>query len=256
MDKRRRLLERLEAIGASLAQSGDALAFVAVGSSSATDRLDAYSDLDFFVVVRDGLKPRYVADLGWLEQVRPLAYSFQNTRDGFKALFDDGVFCEFAVFEAWELPGIPFAPGRIVWKAPEFDPALAQPNPIWTQRARQPVEWLLGEALTNLYVGLGRLHRGECLSATRFIQSLAVSRVIELAALVETPRHDDADPFDADRRFEQRFPGVAAHLPEFVPGYERNIEAARAILAWLDAHFAVPQAMKNAIEALLQQDAP
>lgn len=251
MSRRQQLLDRLDAIGASLAQAGEALAFVAVGSAGDTARMDNYSDLDFFVVVRDGLKAQYVSDLGWLEKAAPVAYSFQNTRDGFKLLFADGIFCEFAVFETWELQGIPFAPGRIVWKAPDFDAALAQPNPLWTQREPQPTDWLLGEALTNLYIGLGRHHRGERLTAMRFIQSYAVSRVIDLAPLVETPLPADADLFDSDRRFEQRFPGVAAHLPQFAQGYARNVESARAILAWLDTHFAVPQAMKAAIEALL-----
>ena len=36
--------------------------------------------------------------------------------DGHKVLFEDDVFCEFAVFEAHELVNIPFAEGKIIWK--------------------------------------------------------------------------------------------------------------------------------------------
>jgi len=39
----------------------------------------------------------------------------------------DGVFCEFAVFEPQELPAIPFAPGRVVWKRDGVDAAIALP---------------------------------------------------------------------------------------------------------------------------------
>jgi hypothetical protein len=41
------------------------------------------------------------------------------------------------------------------------------------QRKPPTVEWLLGEALTCLYVGLCRYHRGEKLSAQLFIQHYA-----------------------------------------------------------------------------------
>lgn len=39
---------------------------------------------------------------------------------------DDGVFCEFAVFEPHELAPIPFAPGRWVWRRDELDPTLGE----------------------------------------------------------------------------------------------------------------------------------
>ena len=64
--------------------------------------------------------------------------------------------------------------------------------------------FLLGEALSNLYVGLGRLRRGEKLSALRFIQGYAVDRVLELARRVESEQPGFPDPFNAERRFEQR----------------------------------------------------
>src|SRR5574338_611622 len=103
------LLQRLDAIGGSLSESGTALALLGLGSVGAeTERLDAYSDLDFFVIVKPGCKPDYLASLEWLAAVHPLAYAFLNTADGYKALFADGIFCEFAVFEPQELAGIPF----------------------------------------------------------------------------------------------------------------------------------------------------
>ena len=50
-----KLLQRLDAIGHALEQSGHALALIGLGSAGReTHRIDAYSDLDFFVVVEDG----------------------------------------------------------------------------------------------------------------------------------------------------------------------------------------------------------
>jgi lincosamide nucleotidyltransferase len=51
------LLKRLNEIGHSLEKSGHALALIGLGSVGLElDRLDSYSDLDFFVIVENGHK--------------------------------------------------------------------------------------------------------------------------------------------------------------------------------------------------------
>lgn len=250
MVKKERLLQRLDEIGQSLAQSDGALALLGLGSvGQELARLDDYSDLDFFVIVRPGQKDRFIADLDWLSRIHPVVYAFQNTADGYKLLFADGIFCEFAIFEPDELAQIPFTPGRLVWQAADFDAAVVN-RPAATKSERS-TEWLVGEALTNLYVGLGRYRRGEKLSAARFIQGYAVDRVVDLAAQIEVGPSGWGDPFDGARRFEMRFGDTAVHLPQFIPGYENSLAAAEAILNFLDNHFAVNPAMKQAILSLV-----
>jgi hypothetical protein len=246
------LLQRLDAIGRSLAQSDRALALIGLGSVGLElERLDAYSDLDFFVIVEPGCKQLYLDDLRWLRDVAPVAYQFANTVDGYKLLFADGVFCEFAVFEPDELAQIPFAPGRIVWKRPDVAETIGQPLKKNVGQAERSREWLLGEALTNLYVGLGRERRGERLSAMRFIQGYAVDRLLELIEETMSPAAAPGrDEFALERRVEQRHPGIAPHLPHWLPGYERNQESALAILAFLEARFAVEETMAAAIRQL------
>jgi lincosamide nucleotidyltransferase B/F len=246
MKRTEALLKRLDEIGQSLAKSGKGLALIGVGSVGAElDRLDQYSDLDFFAVVKPGNKEKFISDLDWLSAVNPIVYVFQNTVDGFKLLYEDGIFCEMAVFEPQELPNIPFAGSRIVWKDDSFDDALSVPRPI--QHSPKTTEWLLGEALTNLYVGLGRFHRGEKLSAARFIQGYAVDRVVDLAGQIETEQPAHRDKFMAERRFEVRFPDVARSLPNFMQGYDHSPQSARTILEFLDTHFEVNPAIKRAI---------
>ena len=253
MDHPARLLNRLDAIATALRDSGAGLALLALGSvGRETERLDAYSDLDFFAIVKPGTKRRFMENLDWL--AAPIAYSFENTPDGCKVLYEDGLFAEYAVFELDELAPIDFAPGRIVWQAAEFDEALVSPRV--RSAPKSPVEWLLGEALTNLYVGLGRYWRGEKLAAMRLVQVYAVDRILSLAAYIEPDHPALRDPFGSERRFERRFPAVAPHLRDFAQGYERSPESARAILAFLDAHFEINAAIKARILALCDPPSP
>lgn len=250
MDKKQILVARLNEIGHSLEKAGHALALIGLGSVGIElERLDEYSDLDFFAIVEEGYKAQFIQNLDWLSAVSPVAYQFQNTPDGHKVLFCDGVFCEFAVFEAPELRGIPFARGRIVWKQPQIDDSLGTPARAGAPSKRDK-GWLLGEALTNLYVGLCRFHRGEKLSGARLIQHHAVDRVLELAELVEKEARVGRDGYANDRRFELRFPEAARELPNFMQGYERSRESAGAILDFLEKHFLVNAAMARAIREL------
>ena len=248
------LLQRLDEIGQSLEQSGHALALIGLGSVGLElERLDEHSDLDFFAIVKDGFKPSYLQDLSWLAAPAPLAYAFRNTRDGFKALYEDGIFCEFAVFEITELEGIPFTAGRIVWKAAHIPDSLAQPA------GSQPtsefnLEHNLGEAITNLYIGLKRLKRGETLSAMRFVQGFALDRVLELADHLEPVRAGvRRDPYSRERRIEQRQPALAPHLPALAQGYQGTAQSAQAMLDWLEARFVVNPAIAAEIRKLVAE---
>ena len=249
----KRLLQRLEDIGQSLEHSGKALALIGLGSVGLElERLDEHSDLDFFAIVQEGQKTFFLEDLSWLSRLAPIVYTVRNTVDGFKLLYADGIFCEFAVFEGQELSSIPFAAGRVVWKAEHILDTIAQP--IQTSKASEfNLEWNLGEALTNLYIGLKRLARGEKLSAARFVQGYALDRVLELAEHLESAHADTwPDLFSRERRLEQRLPMFSVHLPAFVQGYERTVESAQAMLLWLEQHFSPNVEMVLAIRDLIK----
>jgi hypothetical protein len=226
------LLERLDAIGRALRDSGHALALIGLGSVGAeTQRLDAWSDLDFFAIVEPGHKARYLDRLDWLAAAHPLAWHFRNTADGHKALMADGVFCEFAVFEPQELDVIPFSPGRVVWRRDDVGDHIATPRRPLPAVTLPDETWIVGEALSCLFVGLQRWHRGERLSAARFVQGHALDRLIELDALRHAP--PPGDPFNRERRLEARQPALAAELPALVPGYTQTPAAAVTMLAAL-----------------------
>jgi hypothetical protein len=121
-----------------------------------------------------------------------------------------------------------------------------------TSPPKRSHEWLIGEALTNLYVGLSREARGEKLSAMRFIQGYAVDRIVELSEKIEEAGAMRRDPFSLERRYEARFPGIAQLLSQFLQGYDRNRESALAILFFLDQNFEINPRMKGEISRLCQ----
>lgn len=254
-ERRVKLLRRLDDIGQALARRETALALIGLGSvGRELDRIDAYSDLDFFVIVATGHRQAYIDDLSWLAAAYPLVYSFRNSEHGYKFLFADGIYGEMAIFEPEEMATAAYAPGRMVWRRADVSETFASP-PVWPPARVSPsVDHLLGEALTNLYVGLGRFRRGEKLSAMRFIQQYAVDRVIDLASLLADSPAGEEDVFDAPRRFEQRYPELAGALPSLMQGYERSPESAAAILALLGRRFALDPVMVAAIQSLLHRE--
>ena len=250
-DLPRRLLARLDDLGRTLADRGDALALLGLGSVGADlDRLDEHSDLDFFVVVDDGAKRRYLADIDWLEALGPIAFEFENTVDGRKVLFEDGVYAEYAVFTLRELEDAAFAAGRIVWQRDDAPAGLERPRRAPSPASAQPVEWYVGEALTNLYVGLHRDRRGERLSGMRLIQVHAVDRLIELLDLLGRSSAARQDPFAAERAVERRLDAAILPLDRLAPGYDGNREAALAMLGLLEGLVPVDERMARAIREL------
>ncbi|MCC4784091.1 hypothetical protein LMH77_14365 [Vibrio lentus] len=244
------LLQRLDAIGESLKASGKAHALLGLGSVGIeTERLDEYSDVDFFAIVQEGDKQYFLDSLHWLSDILPIDYAVRNTVDGYKVLYADGIFCEFAVFEPHELAHIPFAEGRIVWQEADFDTQCCVPPAKGIAEVNSQ-EWIIGEALTNLYVGMSRYNRGEKLSGSRFVQSYALDRLIDLIDQTETSEPEFVDEFMSDRRLEARFPQFAKLLPTFTQGYDRTAESALAQLAFLNTHFSINQAMFARITTL------
>lgn len=257
-----RTLERLDAISQGLAHREGARALLALGSSGLErERFDDYSDLDFFLIVAPGYKQKYLEQLDWLTDHGTAGFYFANTPDGYKFLYQDGVFCEFAVFEEPEMKNAAYSKGRLMWHQPDFDVTLATPTRVPQSWQPGNADWAFNEALTCLYVGLGRYARGERLSATRFVQSYAIDLVLAATTLIQKPspigllnsNQSLTDPFQNERRYELRYPDFAASLPEMIQGYSRTPESARAILDFIRQHHLINPWLEKHLEALLTQ---
>ncbi|MEK0315730.1 hypothetical protein [Cohnella sp. 56] len=254
MDRKQALLQRMDDIGRSLAARGDVLAVFGLGSVGVeTDRIDAYSDLDFFVVTVPGSQHNYIERLDWLEEVCPMAYHFKNADVGHKILFEDGIYGEFAVFEEAELAQAQYTGGRMIWQHPSCaGDDIVNGQAVIPSKRGQSVDYVVGEALTNLYVGLGRYARGERLSAMRFIESYPIDGLLSVMHLLEPEVPYYPDRFGNERRAEARFPRFAARLPGLLQGYERLPESALCLLAYLEEIAAVSPRMSAEIKALAE----
>lgn len=243
------LEQRLQDIARVLEAHPEGLALLGLGSVGVeTQRLDQWSDLDFFAIVQKGAKARWLGDTAWLAQAHPVSYIFQNTADGFKLLFKDGIFAEMAIFEPQELAAIPFSPGRVIWSRAGFDTACLTPvSTAGTLEKPASREYVLGELITCLYVGLCRYRRGETLSAWRFIQGYCLDRVLELAELTLDPAPVPPDAYNRDRRFESRYPSWTPVLDGLLRGYHAIPQSAVFLVEWADETFGINQAMKARI---------
>ena len=238
-----RLMAFLDRLGDVLAERGDAVALLGLGSVGRDlHRLDEHSDADFFVVVDDAAaRQRYLDEIDWLEAAHPVEWSFENSPVGRKALLEGGLFAEYAVFSVSDLATAGYPPGRVHWQRADAPAGLATPT------APLPgiplLEEQVGEAITNLYVGLHRDLRGERLTATRFIQGYAVDRWVTILGLLGLGSGPQQDVFAIDRGAERRFAPDLLPLADLVPGYERNAHAARTLLGLLERHVELDPAM-------------
>lgn len=248
MGKKECLIKRLEAIARSVKETKNGLALLALGScGKERDRLDEFSDLDFFVIVEDGYKKEFINHLDWLEKICHIAFSYQNTVDGHKVMFEDGIFCEFAIFEKEELKNIPFSEGKIIWKKDDFEESYCLP--LHENSGNKDRAWYIGEILTTLYIGLGRYHRGEKLSAFFLIQNRCVEKLITLIHQTEPiSKQGSIDIFNVSRRFEKNHPD-RNDISQFMLGYDKTMQAARHILEYMNSHYAInPFMYKKVLE--------
>jgi lincosamide nucleotidyltransferase B/F len=248
------LLQRLNDIGKTLERKDGALLLLGLGSVGIeVDRLDEYSDLDFFVIVKKGFKKRFLDQLDWLEETHPLAYSFKNTSDGYKILFEDSIYGEYAVFEDWEFERISYTPIRIIWKEASYTiTGIGCTKETIPSPKKDSLHHPLNEALTNLYVGICRYARGEKLSAMRFVQSYAIDSIISVLHLVEQEVDFFPDPFGNERRLEKRFPSFAERLGDMMQGYHHIPESTIAILNFLEEVFPTNPRLCGEIRYLVQ----
>jgi hypothetical protein len=248
------LILRLDQIGHSIRTREGMIALLGLGSVGVElDRLDEQSDLDFFVITANGFKKRYLEDLSWLKSVMPVPYFFRNTEDGYKFMFEDGIYGEFAIFDESEIPNVTQSEGRIVWIKEGI-----QPKNLTESKGKQPViyehhvAYRMEEALTNLYVGCSRAIRGERLSGYRFIESYALGNLLSVIHHFETKVDGYHDAFNIERRFEEHFPTFQS-LPLMCQGYWNIAKSAQTILDYIVSHYEINPFFQGQIQIKINQ---
>lgn len=232
---RLRLIERMNEIAKHVSINDRVLAVLALGSIGVEqDRLDDYSDLDFFIVTEDDLKQQMIDDISWLNQCYPVAFSFKNTKDGYKFFFEDGIYGEFAIFGRREIPHVIQNQARLVYQKQGYqEPTLLDAKSLPKPDNVQPIDEI-HEAITNLYVGVMRALRGERLSAQRFIEHYAIDHVLKAYLILHPIQGKWIDPFNLERRIESHDPHLKPWLTSMIQGYSSLGSSAASILSFAE----------------------
>ncbi len=175
---------------------------------------DAYSDHDFFLIVRPGAAERYRTVRDWLPEPGRIVFAFRETAHGVKALCDDGHLVEFAVFEPDELDLARTNAYSVLLDRADLEPRLAVlAARTASEASASDPHRLAGQFLTALLVGVNRFRRGELTSAHACVHGAALGHLLRLLAAVVPPeRPGRLDSLDPHRRVEQAYPSLAAEL--------------------------------------------
>ena len=195
------------------------LGLVVVGSTAERDYApDRWSDHDFFVVAAPGSQESFRNDLRWLPRSEEIALSFRETAHGVKVVLRDGHVLEFAVFDPEELSLARVNRYRVVFDRERIGERLervAQATRSSPDLVVPGDDWLSGQFLTALLVGVARHDRGERLAGRQLVANKAVMYLVRLFTKhVGSSSAALLDGLDPLRRFELAYPALGARLSD------------------------------------------
>lgn len=205
----------------------DLAGLVLLGSASEAGehRRDEWSDHDFFVLTHAGRGDEARADLSWLPDPQRVVLIAREGAIGFVAMYDDGHVLEFALAEPPELAGAVAGDARVVVDSAGVTARLvaAGQREAAARDAFDPVNDT-NLVLVKIFLGVGRIRRGEILNGGQFIRFHAVTHLVRAIRA----RHPGAVPgsrdrIDPTRRFEHDYPEWAAEIADAL---DRPIDAA------------------------------
>ncbi|MBI3429190.1 MAG: hypothetical protein HY050_03845 [Actinobacteria bacterium] len=211
------------------------IGLVLVGSAAETERVDIWSDHDFFVITPSGSQDSLRTDLNWLPNSHSIAFSFRETEHGLKVVYESGAVLEFAVFDCAELQACKVNHHFLAYGNEDVAQALenATNREVNESETDNLKEFRL--FLSVLIIGVGRARRGEILTAGENIRSTAANALLKVLTqqLEKDPR---LDRFDARRRFESVHPEIGIHIGTALAMQPEN--AAKTLLGIADRFLA------------------
>jgi len=194
-----------------VAKRPEVIGLVFVGSAAATQRVDQYSDQDFFLVVTEGSGESFRQDLKWLPNSAEIASHPRETAHGLKVVYQNGDVLEFAVFEDSELELSSVNDYKVVLDRADIAERMAKiahrSIPTEVNRAQE-----LELFLSLILIGVGRARRGEVLAAEQHIKSYALNHALRLVRLANPVESSMMDSLNSYRRFEFDYPEMGREL--------------------------------------------
>ena len=212
----------------SVSTHDDVLGLVLAGSGAEPQRIDEWSDHDFFLVVSKDPEA-WRQNFDWLPDHERIVLSPRETHHGLKVLYDDGHVLEFAIATAAEMHDWSVNMARVVLDrggVAELVAGMQRRTVLPTEHDADDLQLFL----THLYIGVGRARRGEALAANLSIRGHAMRHLLPVWRHRVTPQVGAAvDSLEPNRRFEQAFPSDALELANALAQHPEP--AARALLA-------------------------
>lgn len=206
-----KFLEYSEALTSSCIAHPAIIGLVLVGSAAETERVDEWSDHDFFVITEKGEQETLRADLSWIPNFEAIAFFFRETEHGLKVVYKSGAVLEFAVFDCDELATCVINHQHLAYSNDEVMRALARANSQINSPDRSDDLSDFRHFLSLLIIGVGRARRGEVLTAGAGIRSAGAELLVKLLTR-HLPKDDRLDKLAVWRRFEFVFPEIGTHL--------------------------------------------
>jgi len=189
------------------------IGLVLVGSTAETERVDEWSDHDFFVITERTDQEPLRRDLSWLPNFEEIAFWFRETEHGLKVIYNSGEVLEFAIFDCDELRRCTVNHHRLAFGNHEVQEALS------TAKNRLP-EVVVGDDLADfrhflsvLVIQVGRARRGELLTAGQGIRGTAATALLKVFTR-RLPFDPQLDTLDVSRRFEFAHPEIGKAMAE------------------------------------------
>jgi hypothetical protein len=191
------------------------LALVAIGSLAQPERVDLWSDHDFWVITTTAAQTDFLTDLSWLPDHRAIALTLRPAQQYYTVLYTTGHIAEFAVFGPHDLSRGRLTHYRMLFDKDDITTRI-QAIATHVQQEQQSgynASATFGHFLITLCTGVGRATRGEWLSAHTYIFQYAVDALLTLITHHVPPQRPDlSDPFDPRRRFERIYPDLSTTL--------------------------------------------
>ena len=194
--------EHLAALRAQALATDGVTSLVTFGSASqgSAARRDEWSDVDFTVFLRPDAAERLGRSWEFLPAPERIVLRAREGGVGGVVVYDDGMLYEFAAGLPWEVRDserqVLIDGGDIVVADPPALPSAADQ---------------VGLFLVKLYIGVGRVRRGERVAGNAHIRCYALGALCEALRqrlAPDAPR----SPFDPLRRLETALPEVGARL--------------------------------------------
>lgn len=211
------------------------IGLVLVGSTAETERVDEWSDHDFFVITEEGEQEALRQDLSWLPESESIAFWFRETEHGLKVVYNTGSVLEFAIFSCDELRGCTVNHHRLAYGNQDVVTALGEAT-------RRLPAVVVGDDLSDfrhflsvLVIQVGRARRGEVITAVQGIHGTATTALLKVLTR-RLSANSKLDKLDVSRRFEFVHPEIGK---EIAAALAQGPEAsARDLLSISEKHLA------------------